>query len=575
MKADNPKAYSYVRFSKASQKHGDSERRQTEDVNPEAIAKKLGLTLDNELKLIDRGFSGFTGEHRAKGALGEFEKLIELGEIASGSVLIIEELDRLTREAILEAVHLMTGILLKGVGIYTGMDEQYYTKDSFDFGLLVLSANKLQTGHEESLKKSKRLGARWENKRNMASDGGLKLTSISPYWLKETRNKKGKVEDFEVIEERALAVKKIFELKAQGFGNKRIAQYLNDDYSIWQPPKSKRNKTGGWAESTIQRYISDVRVLGSFQTHKRVKGKRMPIGEPIKDYYPRIISNELYYAVQNQIQCWHEKQGHSGGRTGKATNIFSHITKCGICGGSMHYVDKGSKGGQYLRCDTSRRGLKDESGTRICSAKAVTYESFFTAFFKYVDELDIHSLLPDPHETQTALDQNLEKIEANQQLIKEATLQEANLIDTIAMTDSKEVRKVLDKKLASIIQKREEIEWENKTLSWEQVALRREAKELRETVSDALSAREYLTSPKSESGKIEARIKLRGLVRKLITKLEIYPLTEKYRRMEELEEETGIYLHMESRYIQKFRVHFNTNEPHKAIIALKRYLVTK
>ncbi|MEX0610302.1 MAG: recombinase family protein [Balneolaceae bacterium] len=579
-----PLAYSYIRFSKPQQAKGDSERRQTEDINPEAIAQKLGLRLDDKLNLIDRGKSGFTGEHRTKGALGEFERLIEDGEITPGSVLIIEELDRLTREALLEAVHLMTGILLKGVGIYTGMDEQHYTKEDFDFGQLVLSANKLQTGHEESLKKSNRLKSTWKEKRKKAESGGKKLTAVSPMWLKAVREKtdneseKGDVIGFTVKEDIAEAVREIYHLKAEGMGNKKIANTLNQSEKFFIPPSSNRNKTGGWTGSTIQRFVSDRRVLGEFQPYKKNRDtnyKRVIDGDPIEGYYPAIVDEDLYYAVQNRMQRFKEKNGHPGGRTGKVKNIFSHITKCGKCGGSMHFIDKGKppKGRQYLRCDTSRRGLVDDNGKRQCTAPNIRYDDFFEIIFKYINELEISSLLPNSDKAKTKLEQNRRLIESKEMQIRETKIKEQNLGDSIESTNSAEVRASLETRLEGLLANRQALKKEIQNLELQQASLSREAEEVRQSVDQIITVRELLDEQETENERIEMRRRLRGLIRALISRMEVYPLQEEYKELEELEAEPGVYQFMESKYIEKIRVHFNGTNNHKALIALKRYRV--
>jgi DNA invertase Pin-like site-specific DNA recombinase len=42
--------------------------------------------------------------HKSKGALGQFLKLVEQGCIAKGSTLLVENMDRLSREQVLDAL---------------------------------------------------------------------------------------------------------------------------------------------------------------------------------------------------------------------------------------------------------------------------------------------------------------------------------------------------------------------------------------------------------------------------------------------------------------------------------------
>ena len=125
-----PKAYSYVRFSSPEQEKGDSLRRQIQ--LSEEYAKKHGLNLDDSLKLTDRGLSAYKGVHRTKGALGEFLKLVEEGKIAAGSILIVENLDRLSREQVLDALNQFTGIIRAGIKLVTLQDGMEYDRESIN-----------------------------------------------------------------------------------------------------------------------------------------------------------------------------------------------------------------------------------------------------------------------------------------------------------------------------------------------------------------------------------------------------------------------------------------------------------
>ena len=65
----------------------------------------LGLPLSD--LTCDDGFSAFKGAHIKKGSLGQFLAEIKAGNIAKGSILIAENLDRIRRSAP-DAVRLRT-----------------------------------------------------------------------------------------------------------------------------------------------------------------------------------------------------------------------------------------------------------------------------------------------------------------------------------------------------------------------------------------------------------------------------------------------------------------------------------
>src|SRR5262245_34106923 len=113
-----PFAYSYLRFSSPQQAAGDSIRRQTETTAEWCARHKV--TLDKSLNLRDEGVSAFRGNHRPNPdvhGLAAVLAAVKAGRVHEGSYLIVANLDRLTREAIVPAVNLFTGILLAGVQI--------------------------------------------------------------------------------------------------------------------------------------------------------------------------------------------------------------------------------------------------------------------------------------------------------------------------------------------------------------------------------------------------------------------------------------------------------------------------
>src|ERR1035437_474114 len=99
----NQLAISYVRYSSVGQSAGDSVRRQLEAT--ESYCRKHDLKLTDKYRLQDSGKSAFHGvDRRDTSALGQVEKQVAAGEIPNGTVLIVENLDRLSREEISEAL---------------------------------------------------------------------------------------------------------------------------------------------------------------------------------------------------------------------------------------------------------------------------------------------------------------------------------------------------------------------------------------------------------------------------------------------------------------------------------------
>ena len=108
-------AYSYLRFSTPEQAGGDSRRRQYELAR--AYAARHGLVLDAGLSFRDLGMSAFHGRNAREGALRAFLDAVELGLVPRSSYLLVESLDRLSRDRVLAAQSLFLRIVEAGVTI--------------------------------------------------------------------------------------------------------------------------------------------------------------------------------------------------------------------------------------------------------------------------------------------------------------------------------------------------------------------------------------------------------------------------------------------------------------------------
>src|SRR5262245_55762354 len=117
-KSTSPIAFSYIRFSTPEQLKGDSLRRQT--ALAQEWCQRNNARLDESTTFRDLGHSAFTGKHTEnpdRHALAKFLQWVEDGRVPAGSFLVIENLDRLSREEIVLATHLLTGILKAGVNV--------------------------------------------------------------------------------------------------------------------------------------------------------------------------------------------------------------------------------------------------------------------------------------------------------------------------------------------------------------------------------------------------------------------------------------------------------------------------
>ena len=109
------KAYSYVRFSTPEQARGDSLNRQTEAARRFATAN--GLDLDESLSFKDLGVSAHHGRNTEIGALGAFLEAVKEDRVLPGSFLLVESLDRISRQTVRKAVRTLKSIVETGITV--------------------------------------------------------------------------------------------------------------------------------------------------------------------------------------------------------------------------------------------------------------------------------------------------------------------------------------------------------------------------------------------------------------------------------------------------------------------------
>lgn len=353
MRTQTKIAYSYIRFSTPKQRLGNSRRRQLEQA--EQYCKENNLALDTTLKMTDDGISAFKGDNILRGRLGEFLRLVDEKKVRPGSVLIVENIDRLTRQNVLDAQELFISIINRGVTIVTLTDRQVYSRELINENpwLLYTSLGSMMLANEESRKKSIRVSdavqARYAKARK-----GKKLKGHTPPWC-EFRD-----EEFSPLPDRVETVRRIFSDYKRGLGAMLIAKKLNAEKV---PPMGRTTKD--WYKKIIRDLLMDKRVIGHAE-HLNVQ-----------DYYPRIISDELFYATQATRQKRKRFKGRASKNVG---NLFSGLVRCGACGAAatMGRTHKPDYCYDYLVCENARTG-------RGCKYTSFPYPNVEASFLELIN----------------------------------------------------------------------------------------------------------------------------------------------------------------------------------------------
>jgi DNA invertase Pin-like site-specific DNA recombinase len=332
-------AYSYIRFSTPEQAKGDSLRRQTEAAAE--WCRRNNVTLDTSTTLHDLGRSAFLGEHRQnpdRCALAGFLKLVEDGKVPRGSSLIVESLDRLSREHIGPALRLLLNLIEKGIRVVQLIPVEAVYDDKVEPMQIMMAIMELSRGHSESKVKSERIGSAWSEKKAAAAAGkpqpekrqnrvnGMSIiTHRLPAWVEEVGGK------LVLIPKAADAVRRVYELARSGYGSAAIAKKLTHD-------KVKPIGTSGeWSRSYIAKILSDRRAVGEFQPCKR---DGSPDGSPIVGYFPAVVTESDWLVVRSGATSRRQPMNQKPPANGGLNNLFAGLIVDARDGGSYYAAQR-------------------------------------------------------------------------------------------------------------------------------------------------------------------------------------------------------------------------------------------
>jgi hypothetical protein len=243
------------------------------------------------------------------------------------------------------------------------------------------------TANQESSNKSYRINQSWDGRRKRAEQTGRPMTSLCLGWLAPEKDD-GKTVRFVPIPDRVKIVREIFKMAAAGSGKRTIAKAFSHEKTWGLGKRAGR----AFYESYVHKLLNDRRVLGEFVPGTNPKKKRglktdgqtpkrewrpAEDGEGvIKDYYPRVIGDDLWWKVRHVRS---KNKGRGGGDPNAFRSLFRGLTFCGCCSPAngrpvgMLFVDKGksSRGFEKLVCSQAIRSHDAErrraNGLPVCT----------------------------------------------------------------------------------------------------------------------------------------------------------------------------------------------------------------
>lgn len=363
-------AYSYTRFSTPEQAGGDSFRRQCE--NATKVCERKGWLLDDSLRLHDAGVSAFKGKNALVGNLRLFLDAIKGGRVKKDSVLIVESLDRISRQGIDEGYDLCKCILKAGVRIYTCSPEREYGPDAvkgLTKGALELQLI-LERAAEESETKSKRISEVWSAWRRGAARGATtKPPGRQPSWVRWNGTA------FELEPVASAAVREIFKLAADGDGISVIVDKLN------KANVPAFGRTGKWGTPLVGKLLTRRDALGDLA----LKG-----GQVLEGFYPAAVSEDDWLKARAALAS--RRLGQSGvGRKGNdVASLLTGLANDARDGERMH-IRGGARfknGKRRQACLISAGRLRGNDPGRF----GIPYHITENAILRFVRELRAEDL---------------------------------------------------------------------------------------------------------------------------------------------------------------------------------------
>jgi len=341
----------------------------------EKWCKNRGLVLDESLRMSDEGLSAYDGKNIAVGALRDFFSKIRNKDIRPGSYLLVESLDRISRENAYVAVGLFSELVNAGIRIVTLQDNVEYNSDTIqDVRQLFYSFFVMSNANEESKKKSIRIREAWKHKKDNADK--IPVTSQCPSWI---RMKNGK---FIVIEKRAKWARQIINMSKCGMSIISIQRNLNR-----RRIKTISGKSLKWARSIIYYIINNGTVIGEYRPNYSMGGKRISENRTIHNYYPAIVSKNDY---EKSLSMYKGRRRTFIHRVNRISNLFQQLVKYGPAGNyegdNFRIVNTRIKNAHLLRL----------YNYRIIGLFSIPYEAFEKIILEFLRGLNYNEIMMPP-----------------------------------------------------------------------------------------------------------------------------------------------------------------------------------
>jgi DNA invertase Pin-like site-specific DNA recombinase len=407
-----------MRFSSTEQAEGNTILRQT-TLRAGWLKDHPDVTLDTALKLTDSGRSAFNRDEEsfATYALGKFVDKVKNKEIKPGSYLLLENLDRLSREDEGTATELLLSIVNRGIIVVQLMPQVVEFRKPVDLVMIVRAVVELSRGHSESAAKRVRRLSDWVRLRQemrQRAENGRKIADGSvvghrlPGWIVQAKATVGPYRTkggfrmvplggrLELDKDKAATVRRIFDMALAGNGTHSIALALNTDkvpvmgrteikergwLAKQHEGQSYTTHKIKWNETVVYGILTSRATFGEYLPGTMQGKKRKREGDPIEGYYPPVIKRDTWLRVQQALKS---RSNHGSGRRGKHINVLAGLLKDARDGGSLTYKNLKGRAASIIPV-----GAKQGTGTTWSSFAALPFERAIRSALREVKAEDI------------------------------------------------------------------------------------------------------------------------------------------------------------------------------------------
>lgn len=210
-----------------------------------------------------------------------------------------------------------------------------------------------------------------------------------------------KRQEFEIVPTEADVIRNIFQLYLDGWGYKKIANYLTEE-GIPTPRMAERQRKeaagetcnrqakSAWAIATVQGILSNDFYIGTLRqgkyTRKKINGreiKRDSLEHIVIERHHQAILDYRTFATARALQESRSTSHYRGIK--KYDNVYSGFLVCGDCGSPMFAMSRSDLRDAY-RCGTYHR-----RGRKGCTSHHIRVETLDELLKLYIQKVKDHS----------------------------------------------------------------------------------------------------------------------------------------------------------------------------------------